>query len=452
MNLLFESPKTKAPIIFALSLFLSACGGGGGSDDPQTTKSDADKEPDKVEESRLVWEKLLPTTSFAYYSSPALSADEQTIYIGTAKNVRNDPAGSDLMVAYNRDGSEKWRYSLPNGEEVRSSPVVHKDNIYFTVDKRTGEFEKVYRELVALNDNGEQIWRQRVSDYGLQTSSGLTKVAAYKEQVIYTGLDIRAFNAQTGESLFERLCNCEERQDRFVNGAVNYNGELVFYDEGRVLKLDLNSYELVGEFKDVETFAGDLVYSTPAIDSNNNIYFGSEAGILYSFDDNLDLRWKFELPNPHVFETPHIRSSVAIDESRGSIYFGTNNNDDSEIYALELNSKAIIWQTKITGNVKVSPAIGDNGNIYFATENDLMHVYSPNGELVWQYDLKASATWSSPAIDSQGILYIGTLSEGERNDANATGKLVAIQTDSMGLMPNTWSKIHRDNQNSGVAK
>lgn len=247
MKLQFESPKVKTSILFTFSLLLSACGGG--SDDSQTTKSDADKQPDKVEASRLVWEKLLPTTSFAYYSSPALSADEQTIYIGTAKNVRNDPAGSDLMVAYNRNGSEKWRYTLPNGEEVRSSPVVHNENIYFTVDKRVGEFEKAYRDLVALNSSGEQMWRQRVSDYGFQTGSGLTKVAAFEGQVIYTGLDIRAFNAQTGESLFERLCNCAERQDRFVNGAVNHNGELVFYDEGRVLKLDLNSYELVGEFK-----------------------------------------------------------------------------------------------------------------------------------------------------------------------------------------------------------
>jgi outer membrane protein assembly factor BamB len=98
MKLQFESPKVKTSILFTFSLLLSACGGG--SDDSQTTKSDADKQPDKVEASRLVWEKLLPTTSFAYYSSPALSADEQTIYIGTAKNVRNDPAGSDLMVAY----------------------------------------------------------------------------------------------------------------------------------------------------------------------------------------------------------------------------------------------------------------------------------------------------------------------------------------------------------------
>jgi outer membrane protein assembly factor BamB len=275
---------------------------------------------------------------------------------------------------------------------------------------------------------------------------------AYQNQVIYTGLDIFAFDAQTGDTLFQRLCNCGGRQDRFVNGAINYKGELVFYDEGRLLKLDLSSYELTGQFADIVTFEGDLVLSTPAIDSNNNIYFGSEAGILYSFDDNLALRWRFELPNPQVLEAPHIRSSVAIDESRDTLYFGTKNNEDSEFYALDLNTKAVKWKTSIAGDVYVSPTLDDSGNIYFSSETNLFYAYKSSGELAWQYDLKANVTWSSPVIDSQGIAYIGTLSESDLSASNATGKLVAINTGSNGLMPNTWAKIHRDNQNSGVAK
>jgi outer membrane protein assembly factor BamB len=432
----------------ALSLF--ACGGGGG--DSKTAQSGSGQQPGNVEQSRLVWDKALPTASFAYYSSPALSSDEETIYIGTAKNVRNSPSGSDLMVAYNRDGGEKWRYTLPNSEEVRSSPVVHNNNIYFTADKRTSEFQKSYRDLVALDNNGQQLWRKRVSDYPSQTGSGLSKVVAYQNQVIYTGLDIFAFDAQTGDTLFQRLCNCGGRQDRFVNGAINYKGELVFYDEGRLLKLDLSSYELTGQFADIVTFEGDLVLSTPAIDSNNNIYFGSEAGILYSFDDNLALRWRFELPNPQVLEAPHIRSSVALDESRDTLYFGTKNNEDSEFYALDLNTKAVKWKTSIAGDVYVSPTLDDSGNIYFSSETNLFYAYKSSGELAWQYDLKANVTWSSPVIDSQGIAYIGTLSESDLSASNATGKLVAINTGSNGLMPNTWAKIHRDNQNSGVAK
>jgi len=428
-------------------LTLFACGGGDGDGGSVNTT-----QPEKIDSSRLVWEKTLPTASFAYYSSPALSADEQSIYIGTSKNVRNSPSGSDLMVAYDRSGNEKWRFVLPYAEEVRSSPVVHNNNIYFTAEKRTGEFEKAYRDLVALDENGQQLWRKRVSDYPSQTGSGLTKVVAYENQVIYTGLDIYAFNAQTGDSLYQRLCNCNGRQDRFVNGAINYQGELVFYDEGRVLKLDLTSYQLTGEFTDIVTFAGDLVLSTPAIDSNNNIYFGSEAGILYSFDDNLALRWQFELSTPNVIEAPHIRSSVAIDESRGSIYFGTKNNDSSEFYALDLNTKAVKWKTAIAGDVYVSPTIGDNGNIYFSSESKLLYAYTPSGVLAWQYNLKAGVTWSSPTIDSQGIAYIGTLSEADLSSSNATGKIVAIKTDSNGIMANTWAKIHRDNQNSGVAK
>ena len=437
---------TQAFLPACLSLSLFACGGGGSDSAVSTTQ------PEKVESSRLVWSKALPTASFAYYSSPALSADEESIYIGTAKNVRNSPSGNDLMVAFSRSGSEKWRYVLPNDEEVRSSPVVHNSNIYFTTEKRTSEFQKAYRDLVALDENGQLLWRKRVSDYPSQTGSGLSKVVAYENQIVYTGLDIYAFNAQTGETLYQRLCNCAGRQDRFVNGAVNYQGELVFYDEGHILKLDLSSYQITGEFLDIATFEGDLVLSTPAIDSNNNIYFGSEAGILYSFDDNLALRWKFELSTPNVIEAPHIRSSVAIDEARGTIYFGTKNNEDSEFYALDLDTKAVKWKADIAGDIYVSPTIGDNGNIYFSSETDLFYAYKPSGELAWQYDLKANVTWSSPAIDSQGIAYIGTLSEADLSSNNATGKIIAINTDSNGVMANTWAKIHRDNQNSGVAK
>jgi outer membrane protein assembly factor BamB len=441
--------QTKLLFFTLFALTLSACSGSG---DSNTTPSVSGQQPGNVEQSRLVWDKALPTASFAYYSSPALSSDEETIYIGTAKNVRNSPSGSDLMVAYNRDGGEKWRYTLPNSEEVRSSPVVHNNNIYFTADKRTSEFQKSYRDLVALDNNGQQLWRKRVSDYPSQTGSGLSKVVAYQNQVIYTGLDIFAFDAQTGDTLFQRLCNCGGRQDRFVNGAINYKGELVFYDEGRLLKLDLSSYKLTGQFADIVTFEGDLVLSTPAIDSNNNIYFGSEAGILYSFDDNLALRWRFELPNPQVLEAPHIRSSVAIDESRDTLYFGTKNNEDSEFYALDLNTKAVKWKTSIAGDVYVSPTLDDSGNIYFSSETNLFYAYKSSGELAWQYDLKANVTWSSPVIDSQGIAYIGTLSESDLSASNATGKLVAINTGSNGLMRNTWAKIHRDDQNSGVAK
>ncbi|MGK0304408.1 MAG: outer membrane protein assembly factor BamB, partial [Gammaproteobacteria bacterium] len=140
--------QTKSLFFTLFALTLSACSGSG---DSNTTPSVSGQQPGNVEQSRLVWDKALPTASFAYYSSPALSSDEETIYIGTAKNVRNSPSGSDLMVAYNRDGGEKWRYTLPNSEEVRSSPVVHNNNIYFTADKRTSEFQKSYRDLVALD-------------------------------------------------------------------------------------------------------------------------------------------------------------------------------------------------------------------------------------------------------------------------------------------------------------
>ena len=190
-----------------LSTLIAACGGGGDSgsrDSGYSGNNDGNDTNVPAEPSRLVWDTQLPVASFAYYSSVALSTDEQTLYVGTAKNVRNPSAGNDVVAAYNVDGSILWQHSLPNGEEVRSSPVVHNDTIYVLVEKRTGEFTKAYRDLIALNSIGAQIWRKRVSTYPNQTGSGLSKVVAYNNQIIYTGLDIYAFDAATGDVLYER--------------------------------------------------------------------------------------------------------------------------------------------------------------------------------------------------------------------------------------------------------
>lgn len=128
-----------------------------------------------------------------------------------------------------------------------------------------------------------------------------------------------------------------------MNGVVNYNGELVFFDEGKVFKLNLIDYILLGEFKDVEIFEYDLVFFILVIDLNNNIYFGLEVGILYSFDDNLVLRWCFELGMFDVIEVLYICLLVVIDEFCFIFYFGIKSNENSEFYVLDMNDKSVKW-------------------------------------------------------------------------------------------------------------
>ena len=64
--------------------------------------------------------------------------------------------------------------------------------------------------------------------------------------------------------------------------------------------------------------------STPVMDTNGDIYVGSNVGVFYSLTSGGSLRWSFNTVNSHV------RSTAAIDD--GVVYFG---DDAGMLYAIE---------------------------------------------------------------------------------------------------------------------
>ena len=61
--------------------------------------------------------------------------------------------------------------------------------------------------------------------------------------------------------------------------------------------------------------AEDGVLSTPAFDSQGNIYFGTEYGKVLSYNSEGVKRWEYSLNNSAPWVGPFFRSSPAIDES-----------------------------------------------------------------------------------------------------------------------------------------
>jgi outer membrane protein assembly factor BamB len=174
------------------------------------------------------------------------------------------------------------------------------------------------------------------------------------------------------------------------------------------------------------------VLGTPAIDSNNTLYFGTEDGYLVATNTSGELLWETTLD-------ASIRSSVAIDEMNGLLYIGTKDDEKSKLIALAISSGELQWEYEPGGDVYSSPSIGDNGRIYVGSESRYLHAFDSTGEEVWKVHLSQDITWPSPTIDSKGIIYLGGMG----------GKIYAIQTDCTGLMPGPWSKIHQNNQNTG---
>jgi len=81
---------------------------------------------------RILWEYDIEDT-YLYYSSPVLSGDEQTIYLGTSIKAYSQQSDNDRLIALNRDGTLKWEYNTQGGE-IRSNILVYGDEIFFIAD------------------------------------------------------------------------------------------------------------------------------------------------------------------------------------------------------------------------------------------------------------------------------------------------------------------------------
>lgn len=74
----------------------------------------------------------------------------------------------------------------------------------------------------------------------------------------------------------------------------------------------------------------------------------------------------------------------------------------------------ILWTKTFETSSKlrsVSPAVGDNGNIYVTSNGLKLYSYSPDGTQSWMFDLNKSGAVgnqeSSPAVDTDGTVYVG---------------------------------------------
>ena len=117
------------------------------------------------------------------------------------------------------------------------------------------------------------------------------------------------------------------------------------------------------------------------------------------------LKWRYRTGN---YSFDFIHSSPAVDDD-GTIYFIST---DDYLYALNSDG-SLKWRTETDISAYPSPAIGGDGTIYIGDGSRLMAV-DQNGAIKWQYD----DYWqfhpyekSSPAISSDGTIYVGSLDD-----------------------------------------
>ena len=139
------------------------------------------------------------------------------------------------------------------------------------------------------------------------------------------------------------------------------------------------------------------IFSSPALDNEGNIYFGTYGKGVYSVTPEGEVRWQYTTDEHSSFT-----SSPTI--ANGVLYIGSAKGD---LLALSLEDGSLLWKFITSGEVASTVAVGQDGTIYFGSMDNKIYAVNPEGKMLWFFNTEDVVT-ASPVIDSKGVIYIGS--------------------------------------------
>ncbi len=140
---------------------------------------------------------------------------------------------------------------------------------------------------------------------------------------------------------------------------------------------------------------GGYIHSSPAIDVDGTVYFGSVNQMLHALNPDGSVKWVFATDGS-------VNSSPAIGED-GTVYASS---DYQDLYAVHPDG-TLKWSYRTAGG-ESSPAIGADGTVYVGSNDYRIYAITPEGSLKWRYQTGYRIT-SSPAIGADGTVYVGSM-------------------------------------------
>lgn len=323
---------------------------------------------------------------------PAI-ADDGTIYIGSEDN--------ENFHAINPDGSLKWTYT-GIADNVYSSASIGKDGTIYVGSKDN--------RLHAINPDGTQKWTFPMGGDAIFASPAIST-----DGVIYIGSDSDSFFAVNPDGSQKWV---------FSTAGFNIRSSPAIGADGTVYMAsdDDNLYALNpvdGSISWSFNVGGD-VEGGVSIDGDGSILVsvdqGSSTGAVYAINSDGTQKW-VKSTNGRILSSPTI--------AKGTVYVGTKDSD--ELVAIDSSNGSQIWSYTAGDIILSTPAIDVNGNIYFGSFDDNIHVLNPDGTLRFSVDTGANV-WSSVAIGTDGTVYIG----------GYDGKLHAFEFFAEGLASDAW--------------
>ncbi|MFO7637971.1 MAG: PQQ-binding-like beta-propeller repeat protein [bacterium] len=328
-------------------------------------------------------------TTEGFTSSPAVSGDFSTVYIGS---------GTGQLFALNSEGREKWARPFPDSatdQDFGATPVVDGASIYCA-----GERRYVYK-LRDAGNSAELAWtfEAREEIYASPVLAGGKLIACDDSGYVHF------LNPDNGQPLFAPFA-CDGGIT--ASPAVAASGNIyVGTVQGTMYALNPNGGK-VWEYT-ITPFA--QIYSSPVIANDGGVVFGADNGYLYKLnpgDGQPAAGW------PVLLTTSDLPSTAAVCA-------------DGVIYVVSEDEKL--------------HAVRENGTLYWPAPVDL---YLPGANRSGRRPRSLATEELTPSvlIDQHGIIYVSP----------GTNGLFAIAGRSTGTLATTaWPMFQHDVRHSGKA-
>ncbi len=297
-----------------------------------------------------------PGIDSGFESSPSLSPDGNTVYIGCNNG--------DLYAVNAADGTLKWTFQTGPDHAIFSSPVVGRNGmIYIGSTNLDAPADSTF---YAVSPEGKQIWFNSIGD-----EMEASPVIGNNGLIYYAALNgmLHAVSTVDGAEKWRFQLN----GDVFATPAIGGDGTVYIGSDAREL------YALTPE-------EGHIKWQFPAspgagitLGVDSTLYVGSvettTTGKLYAIDSSGKLKpgWPLSFAG-RILSVPALRTD-------GTLIFGC---EDDHLYAI--NSDATVkWAATLDDDVDSSPAIDTDGSIYVGSLGGKLYKFTGNGTPLSRY-------------------------------------------------------------------